>query len=294
MPANNKYNAPGFRTRRRRKRNQEAVTTSINSNSRLSTLSSRPRHPIEMTIPKMLRQQNPSTIKSGALDNDAFDFCDATASKSPSSAASLSPRTKVLAERAIRTNVSRTEHQIQSAGYGTSLASLSSSSGHRSSSCIPSFHNAIALDTRFVDTIEGREEHERFHLGVVHFLNSTRSCGLAPTLISWTEPRDGPLLSASSPSPSVESLSSMSKSIGINVCSQKLLSFQEDLQHAMRRFSHGTPTRLSNNDVYSNHSSVMDQIPKEHVADTTWALFGDLGKTWKKFRYHSVHPFPSF
>lgn len=258
-----------------------ANTSSTNKRKLITQQVSTP-HQLERTTPEKQQQRKCSRIgKTAAVEaeKDPTDFCDEDVASSSSTSTYASPVLPMTEKEATGTTETRTK-QIEDTRHNTSIpTSLSHPQPHqRSVSRRPSHKNAIAVDTRFLNTNEGRQAHDRFYQGVVRFLQSIQHPHDSdPSLISWT----------------TTSTSTPSKGIKVNCCCKNWPSSSGEEEEEddddkskirstiMHQLSCGTPIQPSTIDINkgtnSNDRSVTVQMPDELTASGTWTILGDLG-----------------
>lgn len=180
---------------------------------------------------------------------------------------------------------------------------------------LPSLRRAVAVDTRFLDTKEGRDENEAFQMGVAEFLHATSvRPNLVPVAVAWTAfdrqhfgAQQSQMASSSSPAAPLKTSSAKTKSYGKATRNRRLLpqtsgpksrrptekssmavqyeSFVHNIdmtpQNAVRRMAHqllANQTAITPPVNYGNKNRSVVSLPKALMAHATWEYFGDLGE----------------
>jgi hypothetical protein len=172
---------------------------------------------------------------------------------------------------------------------------------------------AIALDTRYLNTEVGKDDHDDFQQEVIHFLQTTfRRRGFSPSVFTWTECCNGiaTALSNDDPDPGISSgatdckptnkhPTTTRKDIGrrtsnrsgkrssrnnsnITIVSKSL---KDDHLDEILSNVNGSPIRPPRSEENTKNRMVTC-LPKELMAKSTWDVFGNLG-TYQSyfFRY---------
>jgi hypothetical protein len=134
-----------------------------------------------------------------------------------------------------------------------------------------SLRYAVCLDTRYLDTQEGKADQDDLQRGVKGFLQSSFRRGLNPSITTWTEQSDTNA-SSSSPMRNVRTCTNniSKRTNSIKICSGSLVEDEIDATTW-----NGTPIRPPINHGNTNRSVV--HLPKGLKANNTWKILGDLG-----------------
>jgi hypothetical protein len=175
---------------------------------------------------------------------------------------------------AMESTKTRTTFTSCDAANENTFAIRSTQSRSNRNSVRASLRYAVCLDTRYLDTKEGKADQDDLQLGVKGFLQSSFRRGLNPSIITWTEQSDTNASTSSSSSPMrnvrlcTNNISKRTNSIRIR--SGSLV--EDDIDTTTWN---GTPIRPPINHGNTNRSVV--HLPKGLKANNTWKIFGDLG-----------------
>lgn len=136
--------------------------------------------------------------------------------------------------------------------------------------------HAVALDTRFLDTQEGRAEYDNFAQGVTWFLRSCSSRGIIPSTMAWK---------GYDSSPTAGGAADGTTTI---VRSEKVS--EETLESAMSKALSGIPIL---DDRGSNGHETGICVPEELFATASWRLIADLGEIGLGFESKAYFPLSS-
>jgi hypothetical protein len=122
---------------------------------------------------------------------------------------------------------------------------------------------AVAVDTRFLDTSEGRSEYDVFAQGVKNFLRTCSSRGIKPSMMAWVGYDSSPTSGAAS-----DGMITM-------VCSKILSdgSLETTISNALSGISiHDDPESKSHTTGFLNN------VPEKLTATASWRFLAELGE----------------
>ena len=282
-------NGTGLRRRRKRKA-EAAATTNANApsnraNSNPSSVS--PPPPKKTSLKKHSKYQPTKNVTT----KDPLDFCEsspATSTSSPSRNISVpnNSKNKNQPKKVAQAKTPTKSTKAQPATISNqklSRAPIVSSptkntSSLSSSSSSSSLKHAIAIDTRFLDTKDGQEEHKNFTNSINDFLHSSLNRGLIPSSISWTQlanEKDETVTNMITPAPKTKNVNINSMMSNLNVRCESLT--KHNLDSTMYKIAAGTPVHSSDNEFSRDTNAEPVCIPTSLSTNETWNIFGDLG-----------------